>query len=58
MQEFVTAAFEKRMSTNAALDLLLQFQTILQREALQVSCIHRNARSLVFEIHQTSVMML
>jgi len=37
LQEFVNASFEKRMSTDAALNLLLQFQTILQREALQVS---------------------
>jgi hypothetical protein len=42
VQEFVNASFEKRMSTDAALNLLLQFQTILQREALQVSSpLHR-----------------
>lgn len=39
MQEFVNASFEKSMSTESALKLLMQFKAILQRESLQVPLI-------------------
>lgn len=37
LQKFVDAAFERNQSTDTALSLLLQFQTIVQRDALLVS---------------------
>ena len=36
MQGFVNQSFERQMSTDSALNLLLQFQAILTRESLQV----------------------
>ena len=37
MQAFVNTSFENISSTGLALDLLLQFESILQRDTLKVS---------------------
>ena len=44
MQAFVNTSFENISSTGLALDLLLQFESILQRDTLKVPPLHWPAK--------------
>ena len=52
VQAFVNHSFENISSTGLALDLLLQFETILQRDTLKVALPHIS--SCCLDMHMSS----